>query len=229
MKNDRHEELVASLNDPETLTAYKRAGDHLPLDHLSKILGNFLVSMGNFSYGEAPSYGKFKSIEVVARIPYQSWEVVGYMLLTMFYSNEKKAMELSQTSRFSRLSQDNETMHVVVMSQLAKKYGEDNFFWHTLLPLGFSFFYFVTSFLLYLFSPKKALEINYIFEEHAFSQYDRFLELHEKELLHKPVMIDFLDFYGRHVKNEYEFFRSIRNDEIIHRNSTAARILEYNS
>ena len=114
-------------------------------------------------------------------------------------------------------------MHVVVLSQLAKKYGEDGFIRHTLIPLLFSFGYAAASFLLYLFSPKSSLQLNYLFEDHAFSQYSIFVETHAEELKNKPVLIDFLDFYGRHVKSEYELFVSIKNDEIIHRNMSAHR------
>jgi hypothetical protein len=145
------------------------------------------------------------------------------MLLTMCYSDEKKAIELSKTSRFGRASQDNETMHVVVMSQLAKKYGQDGFIRHTLIPLLFSFGYAAASFILYLFSPKSALQLNYLFEDHAFAQYTRYIETHGEELRSRPILSDFLEFYGRHVKSEYEFFVSVKNDEIIHRNMSAHR------
>ncbi len=223
MDKKQHEELVASLTNPETLLEYERVCDNLKVGLIPKLLGGFLVTMGNLVYGEKPSYGKFKAVEVIARIPYQSWEVASYMLLTMFYANEQRAIELSQTSRFGRSAQDNETMHVVVLSQLAKKYGEDSWFRHTFIPLAFSFFYFAASFLLYLFSPRAAFELNYLFESHAFEQYSRFLELQGEELKRKPVLIDFLEFYGRHVKSEYELFQSICADEIIHRNISARR------
>lgn len=227
MDKKQHEDLVASLADPKILSEYDRVCDGFRVSWLPKILGQLLVSTGNVVFGKEPSYGKFKAVEVIARIPYQSWEVASYMLLTMFYSNEQRAIELSQTSRFGRSAQDNETMHVVVLSQLARKYGEDSLIRHTFIPLAFSFFYSVASFLLYLFSPRSAFELNYLFESHAFEQYSRFLELRGEELKHKPVMMDFLEYYGRHVKSEYELFQSICADEIIHRNVSAQRALQY--
>lgn len=223
MNTMQHEALLKTLEDAGQLEEYKKSYDGYPVDLIPKFLGSVLVTCGNLVYGQAPSYGKFKAVEVIARIPYQSWEVASYTLLTLFYSNEKKAIELSKVSRFSRISQDNETMHVVVLSQLAKKYGEDGFIRYTLIPLLFSFGYAAASFILYLFSPKSSLQLNYLFEDHAFSQYSKFVELYAEELKSKPVLIDFLDFYGRHVKNEYELFVSIRNDEIIHRNMSAHR------
>lgn len=223
----KHEELVATLENRETLLAFVSAYEHFSVGRVPKILGGILVHCGNLVYGRDPSYGKFKAIEVIARIPYQSWEVMSYMLLTLFYANEKRALKLSKTSRFSRMAQDNETMHVVLLSQLVKKNGQDSIVKHTLIPLIFSFFYFAASCLLYLFSPRSALELNYLFEHHAFTQYDQFLKSYGEEMKTKPVMSDFLEFYGRHVKSEYELFASIRSDEIIHRNASAHRAEEY--
>lgn len=223
MDKAQHEALLKSLEDTGQLEEYKKSYDGYQVGIIPKILGTLLVTCGNTVYGREPSYGKFKAVEVIARIPYQSWEVASYMLLTMCYSNEKKAIELSKTSRFGRASQDNETMHVVVFSQLAKKYGQDGFIRHTLIPLLFSFGYAAASFILYLFSPKSALQLNYLFEDHAFAQYTRYIETHGEELRSRPILSDFLEFYGRHVKSEYEFFVSVKNDEIIHRNMSAHR------
>jgi hypothetical protein len=221
MNTMQHEALLKTLEDSGQLEEYKKSYDDYQVGLIPRILGSVLVTCGNLVYGHDPSYGKFKAVEVIARIPYQSWEVASYTLLTLCYSNEQKAIELSKVSRFSRISQDNETMHVVVLSQLAKKYGENGLIRHTLIPLLFSFGYAVASFVLYLFSPKSALQLNYLFEDHAFSQYSLFVERYAEELKQKPVMIDFLEFYGRHVKSEYELFVSIKNDEIIHRNMSA--------
>lgn len=221
MDKAAHEVLLKSLEDPKLLGEYKASYDNYPVGWIPKLLGAILVGCGDLVYGREPSYGKFKAIEVIARIPYQSWEVASYTLLTLCYSNEKAAIELSKTSAFSRISQDNETMHVVVLSQLARKYGQDGVIRHTLIPLLFSFGYATASFILYFFSPKSALQLNYLFEDHAFAQYSRFLELHGEDLRDNPILIDFLHFYGRHVKSEYELFLSIQNDEIIHRNESA--------
>ncbi len=227
MINHEHEALVSALKDPKALDEYKKPYDAFHVGFIPRILGKLLVGAGAAVYGEAPSYGKFKAVEVIARIPYQSWEVMSYMLLTIFYSNEGKAIELSRTSYFSHASQDNETMHVVVLSDLARKYGQDSIIRHTMIPLFFSFFYFVSSSLLYLFHPRSALELNYLFESHAFSQYDRFLDEYGEEMKGKAVKSNFLEFYGRHVESEYDLFVSIRSDEIIHRNASAKRAEEY--
>ena len=73
----------------------------------------------NTVYGHRPCM-KFKAVEVIACIPYQSWEVAAYTILTGFYGDEARAIKLAKTSSFSRQAQDNETMHVVVITKLPR-------------------------------------------------------------------------------------------------------------
>lgn len=226
MTTKEHEKLVKKLEDAEFLKEYKSRFDDYKVGIVPKLLGKLLVFSGNLVYGKNPSYRKFKAVEVIARIPYQSWEVASYMFLTAMYSNEKKAIELSKVSEFSREAQDNETMHVVVISQIVKRVHTNNFILHTLIPLLFSFFYFSAVFILYIFSSKAALELNYMFESHAFEQYDRFVKENREQLRKNKVDSEFLKFYGRSVDNEYDLFLSIRNDEIIHRNKSIEKIIK---
>lgn len=213
-----HEALIRELNDPTIRAEYARAFDSYKPGIVPSILGWLLVFSGTVVYGKKPSYGKFKAVEVIARIPYQSWEVATYTLLTGFYANEKRAIALAKTSAFSRQAQDNETMHVVVITQICKRLRCTGFFRHTLIPLLFAFFYFWTIYLLYMVSPKAALELNFLFESHAYAQYQEFLEREGERLRDTPIVSDFLAFYGREVRSEYELFESIRNDELVHRN-----------
>lgn len=229
MHDPEHEALIASLRDPEALRAYKEPCDHYTPRALPRILGRGLVGLGNLFYGKNPSYEKFKAIEVIARIPYQSFEVASYTFLTAFYSNERKAIELSRLFPFSRVAQDNETMHVVVLSQIVQRTHGNHFFRHTLVPLIFAFFYFWIIFFLYLVRPRAALELNYVFEDHAYEQYNQFLLVEGEWLKRRPVMSDFLVFYGRNVRNEYELFESIRNDELVHRNRSLRKVRELES
>lgn len=219
-----HEALNKELMDPQLRAAYAAPYDHYKVGIVPRVLGWLLVGSGNFVYGRKPTYGKFKAIEVIARIPYQSWEVAAYTLLTAFYGNEERAIELAKNGAFSRMAQDNETMHVVVITQLCKRLKCTGFFRHTLIPLLFAFFYFWTIYLLYMLSRRAALELNYVFENHAYHQYSEFLKLNEERLKSAPLLSDFLDFYGRNVISEYEFFETIRNDELIHRNRSIREI-----
>lgn len=218
------ETLNTELNDAEQLRAYKVPYDEYHLHLLPRLLGGFLVQCGNLVYGREPSYLKFRSIEVIARVPYHSWSSAAYTLLTVFYSDEHKALKLSSISRYARIAQDNETMHVVVISHLARAEEKAGLIRHTLIPMLFALFYFWMSYILYLVRPRWSFELNYLFEQHAFEQYDRFLNRRGEELKKKPVESEFLTRYGRNPRNQYEFFRSVRNDEIIHRNQSVHAI-----
>lgn len=217
----KSEELVLSLNDAALRAEYAAPYDQYRATFIARLLGSLLVHSGTFIYGRKPSYAKFKAIEVIARIPYQSWEVAAYTILTTLYSNERRAIELTKLSAFSRMAQDNETMHVVVLSQIVQRLRCQSFFRHTFIPFFFSFFYFWVVYILFLFSRRAALDLNYLFESHAYEQYQKFLDIEGDHLRQTPVLSDFLAFYGRNVRNEYELFELIRNDELIHRNRSA--------
>lgn len=214
------ETLVSELNDDVLRQQYKTPGDDYRAHALPRILGSMLVFLGNTVYGKEPSYKKFRAVEVIARVPYQSWVSAAYTLLTLFYSNEHKAIELSHLSKYARLAQDNETMHVVVISKLAREFGKTNIITYTIVPMLFAFFYFWASYVMYLLSPRYSHELNYIFENHAFEQYSEFLVLYETHLKKTSISSEFLTWYGRHPRTQYEFFQSVRNDELIHRNQS---------
>lgn len=219
------EALNQQLNDPEQLKAYKAPYDNYQPAVVPYLLGRFLVFAGNLVYGHEPSLMKFRAVEVIARVPYHSWASAAYTMLTIAYTDEEKAMKLSNIAKYSRVAQDNETMHVVVISHLAKHAGEKaGPLRHTLIPMLFAFFYFWWSYILYLINPKWSYELNYMFENHAFEQYSLFLEKRGEELKGKPAESEFLQWYGRNPRNQFEFFQSIRNDEIIHRNTSLKEI-----
>lgn len=222
----RHEELVATLNDPRSLESYKNSGKEVRTSFLPRILGGFLIGSANLLYGQRPSYIKFRAIEVIARVPYHSWAAVAHTLLTLFYRDEAKALRLCEDNNFARLSQENETMHVIVISKLAEHEQPGNPLTHTAIPMFFAFFYYWISYLLYLTKPRWSLELNYLFEDHAFHQYDQFLRENEAALRGKIVASDFLVWYGRDPLSQYEFFQSVRNDELIHRNRSLAKAEE---
>jgi ubiquinol oxidase len=224
--DEAFEALAAALCDDEALRAYKEPYDNYHISFVPRMLGKFLVASGNLVYGHAPTYLKFRAIEVIARVPYHSWESAMFTLLTFFYTKEEKAMDLSNLSRFARLAKDNETMHVVVISHLAKEVGKSGFIRHTFIPLLFAFFYFWWSYILYFINPRYSFELNYIFEQHAFDSYSEFLKAHEEKLKDRRVSSEFLEWYGRYPRNQYEFFCMVRNDEIIHRNSSVHEIEE---
>lgn len=222
-----HERVATALVDPILRADYAAPFTHYRPGLIARVLGYILVTSGTLVYGKKPSYAKFKAVEIIARVPYQSWEVATYTLLTLFYTDERRAIKYAKTSAFSRMAQDNETMHVVVISQIVRKLRCTGFIRHTLIPFLFAFFYFWAVYVIYLFSRKTALELNYLFECHAYAQYQEFLEREGDRLASTPIMSEFLTFYGRSPRTEYEFFEMVRNDELIHRNRSLRELQEF--
>ncbi len=220
-----HEEAAAiALNDDAARAEEKARHDGYQYSRVSRFFGRILIGLGNIVYGEGPSYIKFRALEIIARVPYHSWESAAYTLLTLFYSQEKKAIRLSRFSAFARHAQDNETMHVIVISHIAKKECAHSFMRTTLIPVFFAFMYFWAAYVLYLVHRRWALELNALFEDHAFEQYDRFITEWQAALKEKPVESDFLTFYGRVAPTQLDFFRLVRNDELMHRNRSLDQI-----
>lgn len=218
------EDLNTRLNDDTERAAYKARYDHYRTGVLPRVLGGFFILCGDLVYGRRPSYLKFRAIEVIARVPYHSWSAAMYTLLTLFYRSEHRALRYARVSRFAQLAQDNETMHVVVISHLCEQERRGGWIRHVLVPLWFAFFYYWWSYALYLVNPRWSYELNFLFEAHAYQQYSRFVEQHEHALRGKPVRSEFLAWYGRRPANQYEFFVSVRNDELIHRNRSIEEI-----
>ena len=218
------EKLNAELNNSEKLREYKATYDDYRPSFLPRALGTFLVWAGNIVYGHQPSYLKFRAVEVIARVPYHSWSSAAFTWLTIFYTDEKNAMKYSKIAHFSEHAQENETMHVVVISQLAKGRERAGAFRHTFIPMLFAFFYFWMSYFLYIINTRYSYELNYMFENHAFEQYNEFLEMNANVLKDTKLESEFLTWYGRQFDNHYDFFVSVRNDEIIHRNQSIEEI-----
>ncbi len=219
-----HEKLIESLCDEQVHLEYKKPFDDYRTGIIPRSLGGLIIWCGNTVYGKKPSYLKFRAVEIIARVPYHSWASAVFTLLTMFFNDEHRALKLSAISRFSRFASDNETMHVVVISALARKEQSAGVIRYTIIPMLFAFFYFWLSYIVYIVSPRSSLETNYLFEQHAYDQYTRFLKDNEDELKSKSIESDFLAWYGRHPRSQYEFFMSVRNDELVHRNRSIREI-----
>lgn len=228
MTSQEHEQLLKELQDGEKLKAYKEAYDGLKTAPLPRFFAKVLFGFIDVLYGKKASLLKFKVLEVVARVPYQTWEFVSYLATTNFYNNEKRAVQYASVADFGKFAQDNETMHVVVISKICRDERVGNWFMHTLIPILMAYFYMIISTILYALERKHSYELNYMFEDHAYNQYTEFLNENAEDLKQKTVDSQFLDYYGRQVSNQYDFFVSVKNDEIIHRNDSAIEMVKRN-
>ena len=102
-----HEALVHA--QAETLAAPQR-----PYGVLARILFTTLDTL----YGRKRTLSKFKVLELVARVPYQSWEQVAYIAITHVHNRTRLARRIYDRVRHSREQQDNEQWHLLILEEL---------------------------------------------------------------------------------------------------------------
>ena len=182
------------------------------------------ISMDLF-YGRKRTLSKFKVLEVIARVPYQSWEHVAYIAMTHTYAKPHFARRVFEFIKESRSQQDNEQWHLLILEELAQKWKlRENFFWHRILPQFIAFFYYHVSWLLYVIKPAWSYALNADFEDHAEHEYMEFVRENpafESELFES----DFAQDYGRFASMA-ELFRRIGLDERAHKEESLIRTLQ---
>lgn len=92
-----HDALVAAQH--ETLNTPRR--------HYG-IAARALFALLDALYGRQRTLSKFKVLELVARVPYQSWEQVAYIAITHSHPRAELARRIHDRVLESRAQQDNE-------------------------------------------------------------------------------------------------------------------------
>lgn len=162
-------------------------------------------------------------LEVIARVPYQSWEHVAYVAMTHTYTQPDFARRIFEFVKESRAQQDNEQWHLLILEELThKKQIHENFFLYRLFPQFIAFFYYHVSWFLYVIKPSWSYALNADFEDHAEHEYMEFVRENpsfEREAFESDFKKDYGDF-----SNLAELFRRIGLDERIHKEESLARI-----
>ena len=187
------------------------------------LLARFLFLFMDVFYGRKRTLSKFKVLEVIARVPYQSWEHVAYIAMTHTYAMPNFARRVFDFIQESRHQQDNEQWHLLILEEMVQKKNiREGFFRYRVLPQFMAFFYYHISWLLYVMKPSWSYALNADFEDHAEHEYMEFVE----ENAHfdgEHFESDFEADYGR-FSSVAELFRNIGLDERIHKQESLARI-----
>ncbi len=175
-------------------------------------------------YGRQRTLSKFKVLEVIARVPYQSWEHVAYIAMTHTYAKPNFARRVFEFIRESRAQQDNEQWHLLILEELVQKKGvRENFFLHRIVPQFIAFFYYHVSWFLYVLKPAWSYGLNADFEDHAEHEYMHFVRENaafETEAFESDFEAD----YGAFASLA-ELFRRIGLDERLHKEESLARMV----
>ncbi len=205
-----HEQLLASHS--ETLdTPTRRYG----------LGGRLLFALLDLVYGKPRTLSKFKVLELVARVPYQSWEQVAYIAITHTYTRPDLARRVFDRVVESRAQEDNEQWHLLILEELIAKQGaREGFVKFAVMPQALAFVYYQLSWLLYVIRPAWSYRLNVDFEDHAEHEYAHLVEDHP-EWESQPFDSAFAADYAN-LGSLADLFRQIGYDERVHKNESLA-------
>lgn len=174
-------------------------------------------------YGRKRSLSKFKALEVIARVPYQAWEHVAYITITHTHAYPDFARRVFDRVKESRIQQDNEQWHLLILEELTDRRGvRENFVWYRLLPQVIAFVYYHIAWFLYVFHPRWSYLLNAYFEDHAEHEYMAYVA-ETPALESEPFQSTFGDDYG-HFGSLADLFRQIGYDERVHKLESLERV-----
>ncbi|HUY30898.1 MAG TPA: alternative oxidase [Acidimicrobiales bacterium] len=174
-------------------------------------------------YGPQRSLSKFKVLELVARVPYQSWEQVAYIAITHAHERQGLARRIHDRVVESRSQQDNEAWHLVVIGELVRDGGvRETWLKYRLVPQFIAFAYYQVSFALFVLRPDWSYRLNADFEDHAEHEYMQLVAEHP-EWETEPYESGIAAEYGTFA-SKADLFRQIGHDERVHKLESVARM-----
>jgi len=176
-------------------------------------------------YGKKRTLSKFKVLELVARVPYQSWEQAAYIAMTHVHERTGMARRIYDRVLESRAQQDNEQWHLLIIDELIDRSGVQEgrikFFW---IPQGIAMVYYQVSWLMFVIKPGWSYRLNADFEDHAEHEYAHLVAEHpDWETM--PFESRFTEDYG-HYTSVADVFRQIGHDERIHKQESESQLNE---
>jgi ubiquinol oxidase len=187
------------------------------------LLARLLFFSMDLLYGRKKGLSKFKVLEIIARVPYQAWENVAYVAITHTHPDPEFARRIFDRVRESRLQQDNEQWHLLIIGELTAKRGiDENLFLHGFIPQVIAFFYYHISWILYAIRPKWSYLLNAYFEDHAEHEYMEYVA-ERPDLEAERFESIFAEDYGQFASLA-DLFRQIGYDERVHKLESLARV-----
>ena len=171
----------------------------------------------NLITGKKITLPKVKLIEILASIPYRSWETRQYARMTRSYRYRAVVHEARKIMEWAREAQDNEYWHLLVVNEKMKEDGvRDSWYLFPPIPLLMVGFYAALMHVMALASIRRAFLFNAQFEDHAEHVYAQFVEEHP-EWERQPVNNERVKERGE-LPTWAEVFRRIGLDERDHMN-----------
>ncbi len=171
--------------------------------------------------GRKTTPAKAKLIEMLASIPYRSWEMRQYARLTRLYGNRDEIDRAERIVEWGREAQDNEYMHLLLINEKMKEDGlKDPWYLFPLIPWMMVAGYTLMTRIMAVVDMRRAFLFNAEFEDHAEHVYARFVEDNpelEEQRADNAVVARYGDF-----ETWADVFRRIGLDERDHMNNSFA-------
>jgi len=194
----------------------QKASKDRPIYKYSLAARVFFLSMDLIT-GRKITLPKVKLIEMLASIPYRSWEIRQYARMTRRYRDRALVQKAHKIMTWAREAQDNEYRHLLVINEKMKEDGiKDPWYLFPSIPLLMVGFYVVLTRVMALTNIRRAFLFNAEFEDHAEHVYAQFVEEHP-EWEQQPVNNEKVKEYGD-LPTWAAVFRRIGLDERDHRN-----------
>ncbi|MEU6999040.1 alternative oxidase [Nonomuraea sp. NPDC046570] len=189
------------------------------------LLAKMMFKPVDLMYGKQGSFAKFAMLEIIARVPYQAWERVGYWAVHRHAGRSALAKRVFERIVEARGDQDNEQWHLLIMQDLVQRHGlKQNWLLHQAAPWFIAFFYYHVSWMMFLVKPAWSYRLNAEFEDHAEHEYMTFVA-ENPHLEFEPDPGTYADEYGRH-RSVADLLRQIGHDERVHKLDSLASLDE---
>ncbi|ETK35330.1 alternative oxidase [Microbispora sp. ATCC PTA-5024] len=180
------------------------------------LLARMMFTPVDLLYGRQGSFTKFAMLEIIARVPYQAWERMGYWAVHRHAGSSALAKRVFERIVEARSDQDNEQWHLLIMQDLIQRHGiRQNWLLHRVAPWFISFFYYHVSWVLFLVRPEWSYRLNAEFEDHAEHEYMTFVA-ENPDLEFMPDPGTYAAEYGR-FRSVADLLRQIGHDERVHK------------
>lgn len=228
--------LPAGLGDPRRAQGAMAVLDHNALVEVQRetlatprrrygVGARALFALLDAVYGKPRTLSKFKVLELVARVPYQSWEQVAYIAITHTHDRPDLARRIFDRVTESRAQEDNEQWHLLILEEMISRRGiKEDRLRFGLVPQVLAFAYYQLSWLLYAIRPAWSYRLNADFEDHAEHEYANLVEEHP-EWEDEPLESAFAADYGS-IGSVADLFRQISYDERVHKQESLAAMAQ---
>ncbi len=188
-----------------------------PVGYKYSFMSGLLFKGMDLFYGEATTLSKLKVLELIARIPYQSWEHNFFVWLTHKYGQTSYVERALTEMEMARAAQDNEQWHLFILADVINQLKiKENFFLHVALPQVIAFTYFYIISVLHFLRPEWSYKLNADFEHHAERTYRAFVA-DNPQLREQPIQSTFMKYYGGQFDNLADLLTQFANDEKLHK------------